>query len=481
MESFWNKKLETKKREVLTKDIDVDTLIIGAGLAGILCSYLLKESGVDNVIIEAKEVGSGNTKNTTAKITSQHDLIYSKLIKEFGKEKALHYAQANEKAIKMYKEIIEKKHIDCDFEELSAYLYTLDDIEQLQKELEAATELGIDASIEDINTLPFEVKGALAFKNQAQFNPLKFVYALADELKIYENTKALEVDGNVVITDKGIIKAKNIIVATHFPFINVPGYYFLRMHQERSYCIALKNAADVKGMYIDINKDGYSFRNYQDYLILGAYPIRTGKVNENIYEKLRLTAKKFYPHAIEKYYWSAQDCMTHDGLPLIGEYAKSTPNMYVATGFNKWGMTSSMVAAMILRDKILGLDNDYADIFSPHRHDITLSINNLLEDGFETSKNFLAQKFKIPKEHFENVKRGEGAIVEINNDKVGVYRDYSGRVFTVTTKCPHLGCELKWNCDELSWDCPCHGSRFNFKGEWIEGPATSNIINDEEN
>ena len=251
-----------------------------------------------------------------------------------------------------------------------AYVYSLDNTESLEDEYNAAKKLGIDAELVDEVNLPFKVKGALKFKNQAQFNPLKFLKPISEKLTIYENTRALDIteEISVVTKDDIKIKANKIIVATHYPFLNTPGYYFMRMHQERSYVLALENAQDVNGMYKDIDKNGYSFRNYKNLLIFGGVAQRTGENEEGgAYEKLRKAAKELYPNSIEKYHWSAQDCMTLDNIPYIGHYSSKTPDIYVETGFKKWGMTTSMVAAMIISDMILEKENDFSEIFSPRK------------------------------------------------------------------------------------------------------------------
>lgn len=479
MKSVWSESCKFRKREALNKDIKTDVLVIGAGIAGILTAYMLKQKGREVVLIDAAEIASGNTKNTTAKITSQHDLIYSKLITEFGEEKARQYAKANELAIKKYKEIIEDKRIECDFEEKSAYVYSLNEVDVLKEEVEAAKNLGIDAEfVQEVN-LPFKIKGAVKFNNQAQFNPLKFLKGISNELVIYENTRALEIKENLVVTSGGNITANNIVVATHYPIMNAPGYYFMKMHQERSYVLALENTSEIDGMYIDLNKEGYSFRTYNNLLLLGGISHRTGENEEGgSYDELRKVAKKLYPKAKEKYYWSAQDCMTIDGIPYIGRYSSETPNIYVATGFNKWGMTSSMVSAMIISDMILEKENDFSEIFSPRRFDLSLSINNIANDLIETAKNFIAQKVSIPSSEIEHIKNGHGGIIEYNGEKVGVYKNKEGKEFFVSTKCTHLGCQLSWNADELTWDCPCHGSRFDYKGRLIGSPATKDLVED---
>ncbi|HII4499025.1 TPA: FAD-dependent oxidoreductase [Clostridium perfringens] len=479
MKSVWSESCKFRKRDALNKDIKTDVLVIGAGIAGVLTAYMLKQKGREVVVIDAAEIASGNTKNTTAKITSQHDLIYSKLIAEFGEEKARQYAKANELAIKKYKEIIEDKRIECDFEEKPAYVYSLNEIDVLKEEVEAAKNLGIDAEFVDEANLPFKINGAVKFNNQAQFNPLKFLKGISNELIIYENTRALEIKENLVVTSGGNITANNIVVATHYPIMNAPGYYFMKMHQERSYVLALENTSEIDGMYIDLNKEGYSFRTYNNLLLLGGISHRTGENEEGgSYDELRKVAKKLYPKAKEKYYWSAQDCMTIDGIPYIGRYSSETPNIYVATGFNKWGMTSSMVSAMIISDMILEKENDFSEIFSPRRFDLSLSINNIANDLIETAKNFIAQKVSIPSSEIEHIKNGHGGIIEYNGEKVGIYKNKEGKEFFVSTKCTHLGCQLSWNADELTWDCPCHGSRFDYKGRLIGSPATKDLVED---
>lgn len=479
MKSVWSESCKFRKRDALNKDIKTDVLVIGAGIAGVLTAYMLKQKGREVVVIDAAEIASGNTKNTTAKITSQHDLIYSKLIAEFGEEKARQYAKANELAIKKYKEIIEDKRIECDFEEKPAYVYSLNEIDVLKEEVEATKNLGIDAEFVDEANLPFKINGAVKFNNQAQFNPLKFLKGISNELIIYENTRALEIKENLVVTSGGNITANNIVVATHYPIMNAPGYYFMKMHQERSYVLALENTSEIDGMYIDLNKEGYSFRTYNNLLLLGGISHRTGENEEGgSYDKLRKVAKNLYPKAKEKYYWSAQDCMTIDGIPYIGRYSSETSNIYVATGFNKWGMTSSMVSAMIISDMILEKENDFSEIFSPRRFDLSLSINNIANDLIETAKNFIAQKVSIPSSEIEHIKNGHGGIIEYNGEKVGVYKNKEGKEFFVSTKCTHLGCQLSWNADELTWDCPCHGSRFDYKGRLIGSPATKDLIED---
>jgi len=478
MQSIWKCDKSFRKRNALHGKIKTDVAIIGAGISGILTAYMLKQKGIDSVIIEADEICSGQTENTTAKITLQHGLIYNNLINRFGEDKAWQYAEANRLAIENYRKIITDNNIDCMFEVLPAYLYSTRSTVDLEKEYNAAKRLGIEAELTSEVSLPFKVVAALRFDNQAQFHPLKFLSMISDGLEIYEKTAVTEIDDGKLITNRGEVLASKIVCASHFPFINTPGYYFLRMHQERSYVIALDTPAEISGMHLGIDEDGLSFRRSVKYLLIGGGNHRTGE-NEagGKYEMLRQAAKKYFPEANDVAHWSAQDCMPIDGVPFIGKFSSSLENVYVATGFQKWGMTTSMVAAMILSEMIEGKNHPYP-IFSPQRFNISASAKSLATEAIQAVRGLSAEFFTFPKENADKIPRGKGAIVEYNGEKVGVYKDENGDIYAVSTKCPHLGCQLTWNPDEKSWDCPCHGSRFDYKGNLINNPAIKNLSSD---
>lgn len=426
MLSLWSDSTTFPKFKQLTQDIDTDVLIIGGGITGILCAYMLEEAGINYVLVEADRICSGITKNTTAKITSQHGLIYHKLIKKFGEEKARMYLEANETALKKYRELCSS--IDCEFETKDAYVYALNSPSQIMQEVFAVNKLGFPASYTENSSLPFPVSGAIKFENQAQFNPLQFLTKITEGLHIYERTMVHNIQNGTAITSQGKITAKKIIVATHFPFLNKHGIFFLKMYQDRSYVLALENAQNVNGMYINESDTGLSFRNYKNLLLLGGGSHRTGKKGGN-WSELSDFANRHYPNAKIKYHWATQDCMTLDDVPYIGQYSLNTPDLFVATGFCKWGMTSAMAAAMILRDMVQEKENPYEAVFSPSRNMLRpqLAIN-----AFESTLNLLTPT--VP-------------------------------------RCPHMGCALKWNSQERSWDCPCHGSRFTESGELVDGPA----------
>ncbi|MEF9961004.1 MAG: FAD-dependent oxidoreductase [Cellulosilyticaceae bacterium] len=476
MESSWKQTVKLAPHNSLNGDLHTDVAVIGGGLAGILIAYFLKSQDIQTIILEANTIGSGQTSGTTAKITSQHGLIYDKLITHFGKEKALQYATANQNAIEYYRTLIQEHNIECEFEHYPAYIYSTLDSHSLQEEALAAKSLGIPATFVTQTHLPFSVEGAVKFDSQAQFHPLKFIQALSKDLTIYEHTPVNAVENERIFTDKGTVTAKDIIFACHYPFINKPGYYFMRMHQERSYVVALKNAGKLDGMYLGIDPNGLSFRNNGEFLLLGGCGHRTGENSTGgNYAYLQEKAKDFWPCSEESTHWSAQDCMTLDGIPYIGQFSHSTPHWYVATGFGKWGMSSSMVSAQIISDLILGKTNDYAEVFSPLRFTITESLKSSLDESTHAIKSLSKQLFVKPSVEIDALPKGHGGIVEYEGEKVGVYKASTDETFIVSTRCPHLGCQLEWNPDELSWDCPCHGSRFDFKGNLINNPAQTDL------
>lgn len=408
-----------------------DMLIIGGGIAGILTAYFLQEKGVPYILVEKDKICGGTTGNTTAKITFQHGLVYNKIVRSNGLKNAEIYLRANQTAFKKYAELC--KNIDCDYEIKNNYVYSADDRQKLEDEMNALSKIGYNAVLADNLPLPITTAGAVCFKDQAQFHPLKFLFSIAKDLKIYEHTFVREMIGTTAVTNHGKIKAGKIIVATHFPFINKHGSYFVKLYQHRSYVIALENAQNVDGMYVDECKTGFSFRNYENLLLLGGGGHRTGKNGGN-WNKLREFAKKYYPNSTEKYFWAAQDCMSLDSIPYVGRYSKSTPNLYTASGFNKWGMTGAMLSAMLLSDMVCGVRNDYEEAFSPSRNIIK---PQLFINGFEAAKNLITPS---------------------------------------TKRCPHLGCALKWNPAEHSWDCACHGSRFAENGKVLDNPANGDLI-----
>lgn len=460
MKSIWELEREdtqdrssTYGKEIMfPQGMHIKTLVIGAGITGILTAYFLSKRGYEVIVVEKDTIASGQTGRTTAKITAQHGLVYEKMIRQMGWEKARDYALANAEAIGLYEKLIYQEGIFCDFEKQSAYLYALSEAntDLLRKEVQAAVSLGVDAHYvtgEALQELPFEVTGAACFENQAQFHPIKFIRHLAKDLTIYENTQVIKVKGHTAITNRGKITAEHIVFATHYPIVNVPGFYFLRQHQERSYVLALKTGQALQGMYYGVEKNGLSLRTAGDVVLLGGGGHRTGKktgeaCSENTtigYGYLRKMAQVYFPEAEEVGAWSAQDCISHDELPFIGEYSCFRPYWYVATGYKKWGMTSAMIAALIISNRICGgsqIKHINPALFSPRRMLLRASVKAFLMDMCESLWG-LSRGWLGGKKH----------------------------------RCAHMGCRLEWNGEEGSYDCPCHGSRFDENGCVLDNPS----------
>lgn len=428
MDSLW-KKTPLPQFPQLHGDLHTEVLIIGGGMAGLLTAYLLQQAGVPCLLVERGRIGSGTTGGTTAKITVQHGFIYQKLLKSLGVSGAKAYLEANQLAFSQYAQLC--AGLDCDYEIKDNYVYSASP-EAVERELAALAQIGARAERRSQLPLPAAAAGAVCFPNQAQFHPRKFLAGIVGNLNIFENTWVSALSGTTAVTDQGIIHAKQVVCATHFPFLNNHGLFFFKLYQHRSYVLALENAPDIGGMYVDADHAGFSFRNAQGLLLLGGGGAHTGK-SRGGWEPLRRFAAEHYPAAREVYAWAAQDCMSLDGMPYIGPYSAHTPGVYVETGFHKWGMTGSMLSALLIRDQILGIANPFAALFDPSRSIWKLQ---LLYNGAAAVGNLLRP---------------------------------------ATPRCPHMGCALKWNPYEHSWDCPCHGSRFAQEGTLLDNPANTDM------
>ena len=427
IDSIWTRTARLPRFKGLEGDLKTDVLVIGGGITGLLCTWMLKQAGVDCALVEAGRICGGTTGGTTGKITAQHGLVYRKLIREFGPEAAGLYRQAQEAALERYRALC--RETGCDLEERDSFVYSLSNGWELEEELNALSQIGAPAIlVRELPPLPFPVAGAVQYPRQAQFHPLKFLAALAKGLPVYEYTRVLEWKPGCVRTGRGTIRAEKMIAATHFPFITNHGAYFLKLYQSRSYVLALENAPDVGGMYLDAEKTGLSLRNGAGCLLLGGGGHRTGKKGGG-WQVLEEAARRYYPKAKAVCRWAAQDCMSLDGMPYVGRYGGNTPGLYAASGFNKWGMTGAMAAAALLTDLVLGREDRYEMLFDPAR---TILRPQLAVNLLESAVNLLTP---------------------------------------TAPRCPHMGCALKYNPQEHTWDCPCHGSRFTEAGKVLDGPA----------
>lgn len=538
MNSYWiNSEKNKEKYNKVEKNIETDICIIGGGITGISTAYYLTKENLKVTVLDMGKIGFQTTGNSTAKITSQHGLFYKYLKDSKGEDFARLYYDANEDAIKNIKKIVEKEKIQCDLECQSAYVLAAnrEEVQKVKDEVEVVRGFGGHAEYlerEDIdkNLLILNPLAAIRFKNQAQFNSYKYTIELAKICKnlganIYENTKVVDVrdekDYYYLETEDGYkIKAKYLVITTKYPIINIPGFYFMKMYQSTSYGISIPVKEKLfDGMYITSTNPKVSLRmakvdnniikdvvdgNIENYakqdkenrkrvkekqnskkdneyvLIVVGADHKTGEKTDlsNSYKKLENIAKQIYPEGKVEDYWNTEDCITLDKIPYIGKYSTMWENAYVATGFNKWGITTSNIAANIITDMIIGRKNRYEDIFISTRVEPVKNrqeVGNMLK---ETVSSLVLKKFELPESEQASLKNEEGKIIEIEGEKVGAYKDKEGRIYTIVPKCAHLGCELSWNNLEKTWDCPCHGSRYDYTGKMLYGPTVKDLYID---
>lgn len=486
-ESFWISSTPETNYPALTDDLKVDVVIIGGGMTGISSAYLLAEEGLKVALLEADRILLGTTAHTTAKLTSQHGLIYAQTKQQMGAEKAKQYAEANETAIKFVADLIDEKKIECDFSWQSAYVYTQSDdyIQKLQDEQIVASELGIKAYYQNELALPITIKGALRFDNQAQFHPRKYLLALATMIgekggSIFEQSRVVDIQGEgpySVVTDDGKkVTARVVIMASHYPCHNFPGLYFTRLYQERAYAVVAKaKEAFPGGMYINAETPTRSLRSLptpdgERILIVGEkHKVGHGRDLSQHYNNLMDFAHELFTVEDFPYRWSTQDCTTLDDIPYVGQMTTDRPNLYIATGYRKWGMTNSTVAGLILRDLIVKGESPWQEVYNPSRFNVASAVNFIVQNA-DVGVNFISGKVKPTKDDI-SVNPGDAVQADVEGHRAGVYKDCNNKLHVVDTTCTHLGCEVQWNDAELSWDCPCHGSRFNVDGKIVEGPA----------
>lgn len=493
MKSLWiETSKDNKDLEPLNENKHTEICVIGAGMFGLTTVYYLSKLNKNVIVLEKGKIGEKVSGNTTGKITSQHGLFYNHLRNDFGENFANKYLEANELAIKNIKKIIEENNIQCDYEIKNSYVYatTEDEVDEIKEEVKALNSIGKKDSFINKLDLPFQIKGAIEFKNQAQFHPMKYMQGLKDEIikknKIYEYTTVLDIkkDGDVysIITDRGIVTSKYVVIASHYPIKNLSGLYFTKMYQSTSYVIAVKTDQKLpEHMYINAKEPFYSFRtakyNGEKILLICGSDHKTGKPIENDYPyyELEILAKKLYSDAQVLFRWNTRDCISLDKIPYIGEFSVFMKDVYIGTGFKKWGMTLSNVSANIVSDKILGKENKYEDIFNSKRikpiknrwevkNMVQSSVNNLVFD-----------KFRIEPFGIDQIENDNGAIIEKDDELVGVYKDATGKIYAVRPVCSHLGCLLSWNNTDKTWDCPCHGSRFDYNGKNLYEPAIKGL------
>ncbi|HET7657624.1 MAG TPA: FAD-dependent oxidoreductase, partial [Bacillales bacterium] len=474
--------------ESLKEDLETEVAVVGGGITGITAAYLLAQEGVEVTLLEADRLLNGVTGHTTAKVTAQHELIYDELIRHMGRSKAKLYYEANSEAIEFIRNQVKEENIDCDFSDQDAFVYatTEKSMSKLMKEWDAYKKLGIAGDV--VDDVPFtKVKKALIMKNQAQFHPVRYLAHMLRVLKdkgvrIYEKTQAVNVDHGEKPTVQTIggqrVTAKHILSCSHYPFYDGLGFYYTRMYASRSYIVAVKSNKPFEGgMYISADNPVRSLRaanmDGEELILIGGESHKTGQGEDTLlhYEALESFGRQVFGDIEVKYRWSAQDLETLDKVPYIGRITSGESSIFVATGYKKWGMTSGTVAAMLLRDHVLGRKNRYSQLFSPSRFYADPSLKQFLIQNADVAKHLIRGKFEMPVKDPETLEKDEGQILVYRGQRAGAYKDTDGKLHILDTTCTHMGCEVEWNHGDRTWDCPCHGSRYSYKGEVIEGPA----------
>jgi glycine/D-amino acid oxidase-like deaminating enzyme/nitrite reductase/ring-hydroxylating ferredoxin subunit len=491
--SIWSATAPISSAPALNKNVRADVCVVGAGIAGLTTAYLLASEGKSVVVVEKNKVGQGETSHTSAHLSNEIDASYRKIESLHGEKGAHLTAQSHSSAITRIESIVAAEHIDCGFERVDGYLFLgpKDSEKDLHEEFEAAQRAGVE--VKELERPPFDLKlgRCLRFAHQAQFHPLKYMAGLAKAIKrhggrIYAGTEAKEIKGGttaeIKTNNRKKISAGAVVVAT-----NTPVNDWVTMHTKqaayRSYVIGVPIPTDSipKALYWDTEDPFHYVRVLRmndgpaerDVLIVGGEDHKTGQTEEleNRFARLRVWGRThFAPLGEPEFQWSGQVMNTNDGLAFIGRNPGDEDNVYVATGDSGMGLTHGTIAGMLLNDLILGRHNPWATLYDPSRKSLRAAPEFAAEN-----LNVVAQytSWVTPGEvsTAEEIKPGSGAILRKGFSKIAAYRDDAGSLHERSAVCPHLGCIVSWNSTERSWDCPCHGSRFDLNGKVLNGPA----------
>jgi glycine/D-amino acid oxidase-like deaminating enzyme/nitrite reductase/ring-hydroxylating ferredoxin subunit len=482
--SYWNATAAAPDFPALSGEIRVDVAIIGGGIVGVTTARLLKDRGLKVALVEARRVGREVTGKSTAKMSSQHGLHYQTLEQKFGEDRARLYAEAQEIGIRRISQLAGEHGIDADIEPKSAYVYTRDEsyVSQIEKEVEVAQRLGLPASLTRDTGLPFDVLAAMRWDDQAQFHPVKYVAGLAgtipgDGCHVFENSRAVDWEPERVLTDNGNLIAKHVVMATHLPLGQV-GLYYATNYPKAEPVIAAPIRRVPPGMYKNAEQPGHSIRthrnsNGQTYGIVAGTHFKPGHPDEEqkyIADIERWLTENFDAGPIE-YRWINEDYTPMDGAPFIG-WSSRSDGYLVATGFNAWGISNGTVAAMIIADLATGKENRWLDLFDATRVKPIAGAPDFVKENASIAAHLVGGYLGSKAKSYDELKPGEAAILKIDGDNVAAFRDESGALHAVSAVCSHMGCLVGWNETDRTWDCPCHGSRFELGGEVMHGPAT---------
>ncbi|SDH05190.1 Glycine/D-amino acid oxidase [Lentzea fradiae] len=478
-QSLWLTALPAQPRPPLTGQHTFDVAVVGGGITGLTTALLLKRRGLRVVVLEAGRVASGVSGNNTAKVTALQATVYSQIRSRHGLGAATDYATASVAAVAQVAELVRSENIDCDLRRSPAvtYAYAEDEVRDVDHELITARQVGLPvrSGTTDVD-LPFPVHAAIRLDDQIALHPVKYLLGLAgavdgDGSLVYENSRVVEVKGTSVHTEGGRVDASQVVIATHFPMLD-RGLYFARLELTRAYCVAARVKNPTQALAISTGSPSWSVSAYGDQLILAGQSHSTGKPVVEPYRRLEDFARQHWQVEEITHRWSAQDPTAYDHLPMIGGYTPGSDTLFTATGYMKWGLTSGTFAASLLADLVTGKPNDLAARFSPHRMSLK-SLPDLVKKNAEVAVQMVGDRvMPAAATSSEDLRPGQGHVVRDGAGKTGVYRDAEGTLHGVSLRCTHLGCLVRFNAAEHSWDCPCHGSRFDVDGTVLEGPAT---------
>ncbi len=492
--SYWVDSVDLPSFPMLEGDVDADVCIVGAGIVGVTTATLLAGAGKSVVLLEMDGVLRGATGYTTAKVSSTQSTIYQQLVTEHGANTAIAYAAAQEAGLMLVRALVADGDIDCDLEIKPNFVYaeSEQEVDSIRTEVDAAQQAGLDVSfVSEVPELPYEVAGALRHENQAQFHPVKYLGHLLRELdgsgaRIFENSRVVNVeegDSNVVVTEDGTVRAREVVIATGYPILD-RGLYFPRVHPKRSYALSGVVPRDklIEGMYISVDQPTRSLRTIDDgdriLLLVGGEGHAVGQDDdtEGHYQRLEDWARERFDMQEITHRWATQDGETVDKVPYAGTLRRGSDHLFTATGFRKWGLTNGTTAAMLISDLILGHENPFAELYDPHRITLRESMSKFVKENVKVARHLVGDRISHPYgANFEDLSPGQAGVVGRGISRKAVYKDEGGELHVVSGVCTHLGCLVNWNPAEKTWDCPCHGSRFGYDGKVIQGPAVHDL------
>jgi glycine/D-amino acid oxidase-like deaminating enzyme/nitrite reductase/ring-hydroxylating ferredoxin subunit len=486
--SYWLATAPRRRYPPLAGQRRADVAIVGGGIAGLTAAWLLKQAGKQVAVLEAGRVVERVTGGTTAKISALHGLHYAPMVAAFGEDAARLYGEANMQAIERIAEAVAGLGVDCGFESKAAYVFSGSgaSLEAIEAEVDAALTLGLPASFVRQAPLPIPIQGAVRFDAQAQFHPIRYLAAMAEATAgggsdIYEQSRVIDVEEGEpcrVATECGVVEARDVIVATNLPILDRGGFFakaFPKMHAVLAARIDEAGAPD--GMFLGIDDPELSVRTHRDeqglVLISDGRAFKTAHEAdvEGVWRELEKQVRRWFKVRQIEWRWANQDYQTMDSVPYIGRQSPGAERVWDATGFNHWGMTTSMVAGQILRDEILGRSNPWAELYRATRLKPGTSAPAFLKENLDVAKHWVGDRLGADARRPEQLKAGEGAVLKVGGERMAVSRDEAGRLSAVSCVCTHLGCTVAWNGLEKTWDCPCHGSRFAADGAVLNGPA----------